>query len=125
MRASMSSSVLLCRDWLKGEIVEQRDAVRLGPYADPPRGCDVRVFDVDVRTSIEGDTHSGPGKRDAQRMPLVPGDRRIDVLDRGPAPSLRVVQRDVVLQCVRARHVILVAVLPSPHEPAGLVFLAG
>src|SRR6266513_5081287 len=57
-----------------------------------------------------------------QRMPDIGADRRIDVLYRDAAAVCRVVKRNVVFKRVGARHVIIVAVLPTPDYTAGLVF---
>src|SRR5882762_9379815 len=107
------------------EIVEQRHAVRLGPYADRTRACDVVVVRLDVLPAVQAHAHLLPGEVHAQRMPRVARYRRIDVLDRVAPAVDRVVERHIVLERVGARDVVVVAVLPAPYHPARLVFTAG
>src|SRR6185295_16793675 len=59
------------------------------------------------------------------RVPHVPRNGRIHILDGDTSTIGRVVERDVVLQRIGARDVIVVAVLPAPHYPAGLVLPSG
>src|SRR5262249_31491746 len=57
-------------------------------------------------------------------MPGIARHGRVDVLER-VAPAVRgVVERDVVLERVGARDVVVVAVLPAPHHAARLVLAA-
>ena len=65
-----------------------------------------------------------PVELHAQRVPHVRRHRCIDVLDRDPAAVLGVVERDVVLERVGARDVVVVAVLPAPDDTARLVLAA-
>src|ERR1700704_2281798 len=58
-------------------------------------------------------------------MPLIAGDRRIDVLDGDASSRLRVVERNIVFQRVGARDVVVVAILPAPDDSCCLVFGAG
>src|SRR6266853_6950727 len=104
------------------DIVEQRHAVRLGPYTDRTRARDVVVVRLDVLLAVQTDAHLLAREVHAQRMPRVARYRRIDVLDR-VAPSIhRVIERHIVLERVGASDVVVVAVLPAPDHPARLVF---
>ena len=70
---------------------------------------------------------------DAQGVPLARGDFLFHPVAALPADDVQgtalardgLVEHHVVLERVGARHVIVVAVLPSPNHAAGLVFLAG
>src|SRR4051794_14890248 len=53
------------------EVVERRDAVRLGPQADRATARDVRVLDLDVRLAVERDLDALARELDAQRVPGV------------------------------------------------------
>ena len=57
-------------------------------------------------------------------MPLAGRHRRVDVLERLADAPCGVVERDVVLERIGARDVVVVAVLPAPDDAAGLVVLA-
>ena len=59
-----------------------------------------------------------PRKLHPQGVPLVGGYRSIDVLDRVPAAARRVVERNVVLQSIGPRHVVVVAILEAPDDAA-------
>src|SRR5262249_43989491 len=107
------------------EAVEDGHAVRLGPHADRARAGDVRVVELDVALAVERDRDARAAELAAQDVPPSLRDRSVDVLDRVPATVLRVVDRHVVLERVGARDIVVIAVLPAPHEPAGLVLLAG
>src|SRR5947208_12169620 len=50
---------------------------------------------------------------------------RIDILDRQSMSAQGVIERDVALQRVGSCDVVVVAVLPAPHESAGLIFAPG
>src|SRR6266508_6591026 len=104
------------------EIIEGGDAVRFGPDANCTGPIDVVVVGFDVAFAVERDVDPASGKLDAQRVPLVACDRRIDVFDRDAPTVARVIERDVVLERIRSRDVIVVAVLPAPHDAAGLIF---
>src|SRR5215472_11758903 len=85
----------------------------------------MRIFHLDSRPAVVDHADTLSGKFYAERVPGIPGDGRIDVLER-VAPAVRgVVERDVVLERVGARDVVIVAVLPAPHHAACLVFAAG
>src|SRR5205807_572933 len=71
------------------------------------------------------DANALPGKFHFQRMPLILRHRRVDILDGVTSSVLRVVERNVVLQRVGSRDVIVVAVLPAPNQAAGGVLTAG
>src|SRR4029434_1955460 len=107
------------------ELVEQRYAVRLGPDADRAGAGDMIVFHLDVRLAVEWHAELLAGELHSQRMPGVARNRRIDVLERSATAVLRIVQRHVVLQRVGARNVVVVSVLPAPHQSTGLVLFAG
>src|SRR6266581_4063587 len=107
------------------EVVEQRHAVRLGPDAHRARAGDMAVVHLDIGLAVEHHADLFSGELHPQRVPDVPGHRRVDVLDRVAPSVLRVVEGHVVLERVGARDVIVVAVLPAPHEASGLVLAAG
>ena len=50
---------------------------------------------------------------------------RIDILDRQSMSAQGVIERDVALQRVGSCDVVVIAVLPAPHESAGLIFAPG
>src|SRR5258708_5257309 len=103
------------------EVIKQRHAVRLGPYAHGAGAGDVVVVHLDVGLAVED--YADPLARElhAQRVPDVAGNRRIHVFDR-VAPSVRrVVERYVVLKRVGARDVVVVAVIPPPSHPSFLL----
>ena len=58
-------------------------------------------------------------------MPLVRRNRQVRSLLLGPPAVDRVVDRDVVLECVGARDVVVVRVLRAPDDAARLVLFAG
>src|SRR5207237_1201669 len=109
----------------EGEIVERGDAVGLGPHADRAAAGDVVVVHLDIGLAVEGHLDALAAKYDAKRVPLFGGDRRIDVLERLAAAGRGVVERDVVLEGVGARDVVVVAILPAPHHAARLVLASG
>src|SRR5688500_3636947 len=109
----------------EAEVVERGHAVGLGPKPDRARSLDVLVLNVDVGLAVQRNADARRREFNPQRVPHVPRDRRVDVPDRDAAATLRVVQRDVVLERVGAGNVVVVAVLPAPHHAAGLVFLPG
>src|SRR5258708_12330783 len=99
------------------EVIKQRHAVRLGPYAHGAGAGDVVVVHLDVGLVVED--YADPLARElhAQRVPDVAGNRRIHVFDR-VAPSVRrVVERYVVLKRVRGRAIVIVPLLPPPYPP--------
>src|SRR5438132_9257201 len=75
------------------EIVEDGDAVGLGPHADRAGAGDVRVFQVDVALAVERHGDAAACELDAQPVPLVLRDRGIDILDGDAAPALAVIER--------------------------------
>src|SRR5712691_11613143 len=88
------------------EVIKQRHAVRLGPHAHGAGAGDVVVVHLDVGLAVEDYADPLPRELHAQRVPDVPGNRRIHVFDR-VAPSVRrVVERYVVLKRVGARDVV-------------------
>src|SRR5688572_17400332 len=88
------------------EVVERRNAVGLGPQADRARTLDPLVVELDVGLAVQRYPDARAGELDAQPMPRVARDRPIDVLKR-VAPAVRgVIERDVVLQRIRARDVV-------------------
>src|SRR6266705_2816108 len=97
-----------------GEVVERGNAVRLRPYANRPRPADMIILLFDIDLAVQSDANALPGKFHFQRVPLVLRHRRVDILDGVTSSVLRVVERNVVLQGVGSRDVIVVAVLPSP-----------
>src|SRR5689334_290634 len=107
-----------------GEVVEERHAVGLGPHADRARPRDMVVLELDAGRAVEGNADARAGEPDRERMPLPRGDGRRHILDRGAAAILRVVERDVVLERIGAGDVVVVAVLPTPDDAAGLILLA-
>ena len=82
------------------------------------------VFLVDIRFAVECDLYLFAGKFYPQRMPDILRHRCVDVLERFAAAVLGVVERDVVLQRVGARNVVIVAILPAPDDAAGLILAA-
>src|SRR5262252_7985934 len=85
----------------------------------------MRVVHLDILLAVVDHADLCSGEFYAERVPGIAGDGRVDVLER-VAPSVRgVVERDVVLERVGARDVVVVAVLPAPHHSARLVFAAG
>jgi hypothetical protein len=104
------------------EVVEQDDAVGLGPYADGAGASNVIVVGVDIGLAVQRHADMPAGKLDPQRMPRSAGDRRVDILD-GDAPArLRVVERDIVFQRIGARDIVVAAILPAPDDSCRLVF---
>src|SRR5712671_2392248 len=107
-----------------GEVVEGRHAVRLGPDAHRAGARDVIVLLLDVSLAIQEHLDPLAGKLDAQRVPGVRGNRRVDILDRVAPPAGGGIERDVIFERVRAGDVVVVAVLPAPHYSARLVLAA-
>src|SRR5467141_1074511 len=121
VRSSYESSTCC---YAVAEVIKQRHAVRLGPHAHRARSSDMAVIGLDVRLAVEDYADLLSRELHAQRVPDVPGHRRIHVFDR-VAPSVRrVVERYVVLERVGARNVVVVAVLPAPYHPACLILPA-
>src|SRR5207244_5414341 len=106
------------------EIVEDGDAVGLGPHAHRPGAADVLVFQLDVALAVERYGDAAAGEFDAQNVPLAFRDRGIDILEGDAAAALRVVERNVIFQGIRAGHIVVVAVLPAPDDAAGLIVRA-
>jgi hypothetical protein len=102
------------------EVVERGNAVGFGPDADGTGPCNPLIVDLDVALAVERDPDVLAGELDAERVPLVAGYRGVDILDRVPATILRVVQRDVVLQRIGARNIVVVAVFPTLDNATGL-----
>src|SRR5439155_12574434 len=46
------------------------------------------------------------------------------VFDRDPTPALGVIERHVALERVRSRDVVVIPILPPPHEPSGSILAA-
>src|SRR3954466_3602590 len=70
------------RSWLEAavaEVVEQSDAVRLGPEPDGARAFDVRVVQVDVRLAVQHHLDALAGELDAQGVPGILRHRCLDV----------------------------------------------
>src|SRR5438067_1505261 len=107
------------------EVVERGDTVGLRPHADAPSSGDPIVLDVDIGLAAERDANSPSCEVDAQRVPAIFLHRGIDVFDRIASAVLRVIERNVVLERIGARDVIVVAALEAPHDAAGLIFVAG
>src|SRR5258705_9692628 len=82
------------------------------------------ILEVDIRLAVERDADLRPGELDPQPVPDVPRHRRVHVLQRVAAPVRGVVERDVVLERIGARDVVVIAVLPAPHHAARLIFPA-
>src|SRR5262245_4197966 len=85
------------------EIIECGHAVCLGPYADCAWTDNVIVLQIDVGLAVEGDLDALAGEVDPQRVPDISRNRRVNVLDRVPSAAGGVVERDVVLECIRTR----------------------
>src|SRR5262245_47233319 len=106
------------------EIVERRDAVGLGPEAGRAGSRDAPVLEIDVKLAVQQHVDALSGELDSKRVPGVGRHRRVDVLDGVPLAAGGVVERHVVLERVRARDVVVVAVLPAPDDAARLVLPA-
>src|SRR5262249_17375576 len=107
------------------EVVERGHAVGLGPQPHRARTGDMAVLEVDVPRAVERNTDALARELDAQRMPCVGRHRRLDILERVALALARVVEGDVVPERVRARDVVVVAVLPAPDHAARLVLAPG
>src|SRR6266851_6372755 len=110
---------------LISEIVERRHAVGFRPHADRTWTRDVAVVQLDIGFAIEQDADPGALELGAQRVPGIARHRRIDIFDRPATAALGVVERDVVLERIGARDIVVVAVLPAPHHAARLVLATG
>ena len=75
----------------------------------------------DILLAIQKHLDVLSGKFYAQRVPLVARNGRINVVDGISTSALGVIERNVVFQRVGSRHVVVVAVLPPPYQPAGLI----
>src|SRR5436189_5049800 len=82
------------------------------------------VAELNVRLAIQQDLDVLAGEFDAQNMPSVRCDRRIDILDRDSSTIGSVIERHVVLKRVGARHVVVYNVLPEPNDSTSLIFLS-
>src|SRR5262245_55727983 len=58
-------------------------------------------------------------------MPLARRDFGVDALLFGALPIHRVIDRDVILEGVGARDIVVIGVLATPDHSASLVFLTG
>ena len=108
-----------------GEIVKGRNAVRPGPDADGARPGDVIVVQLDV--SLPSNTirilvPANSARSVCHTLPATGASTYLIVLRR---PSLGVIERDIVLQGVRPGAVVVVPVLPSPDNAAGLILPSG
>src|ERR1700682_137026 len=107
------------------EIVKRSHAVRLGPDSNGTWADNVLIVQLDVHVSIQCDLYPLAAEFDAQAVPLILRDRSIDVFDGIPAAVLRVVQRHIVLERVGPGDVVVVAILPAPHQAARGILLSG
>jgi hypothetical protein len=82
-------------------------------------------FHGNILLAVEHDRDRLAGKLDAQRVPLIAGHWRVDILYGDPPAALRVIERYVVFERVGAGDVVVVGVLEAPYETARLVLAAG
>src|SRR5215471_10085252 len=107
-----------------GEIVKRGDAVGFRPYTDCAGARDVGVVLLDVGLAVEDDADPRPLEFHAQNVPNIRPDGCVHILDRDPPPALGVVERHIVLERVGARDIVMITVLPSPHDAPCLVLPA-
>lgn len=77
----------------------------------------MRIVELDRALAIERDGDVRAGELHQQRVPGAARDRGIDVLQRVPPAFLRVIERDVILQRIGARDVVVPAVLEAQTTP--------
>ena len=103
------------------EIVERCDAVGFGPDTDFAGVLKRVVVPFDCLLSIKRDCEMIPIEIDKQRVPLARCDVHVGSLLLGALAFDSVINRDVVLERIRASNVIIVRVLQPPDDAARLV----
>src|SRR3954469_24483428 len=76
----------------------------------------MRVLLFDVHLSVQRHLEELAGKIHTQRMPLICGDRCIGVLDSVALAASSVVKGNVVLERVSPSHIVVIAILETPHH---------
>src|ERR1700682_5147064 len=107
------------------EIVKRSHTVGLGPDTNGACPDNVLIVQLDVHLSIQRDLYPLAAEFDAQDVPLILRDGSIDVFEGVPAAVLRVIQRHIFLALVGPGDVVVVSVLPSPHQAARGILLSG
>src|SRR5262245_1749218 len=98
------------------EIVELRDAVRLGPDIDFPRLLERLVVPLEGLLAVECDREMTRLELDAERVPLARRHGHSRPLLLGTAAVDGMVDRHVVLERVRTGDVVVVRILRTPHD---------
>src|ERR1700719_2841833 len=92
------------------EIIKRGDAIGFGPDTNRAIAGDVIIVQSDILRAIKEHLDGFARELHAQRVPLLGGDRSIDIFD-GEAPTfLHVIKRHVVFERVATSNVVLVAV---------------
>src|SRR5260221_1516325 len=108
-----------------GEIIKQRGAVGFGPEADFASVLEGVIFPYESPLAVKGDDEIVVFKVNAQGVPFVGSDFRVDAFLFTALAVYGVVDGDVAFEGIGAGDVIVVGIFATPEDAAGLVFLAG
>src|SRR2546425_8056681 len=105
----------------RGEVVEQRVRVGLGPHTNATGTTERTVVRINSLRAVPVHFHMISLELDAQLVPGARCDLPAPVGELDPASVFHVVEADVVLQRIRAREVIIVLILVPQHDAAGTI----
>src|SRR2546425_2477259 len=105
----------------RGEVVEQRVRVGLGPYTDATGTTERGVVRVDPLRAVPVYLHMISLELGPQLVPVTRCHLPAPVGELDPASVPHVVEADVVLKRIRAREIIVVLILVAEYDAAGAV----
>ena len=115
-----------CRSFCAvGEIVEEGDGIGFGPEADFAGVGMGGVIGLENVFAIENHGEVIGRKIYAQGVPLIGRDWQVGAFELRALAFDVMVNTDVVLEGICARHVIIVRVFAAPYDATRLVFFAG
>src|SRR5215216_4190272 len=114
------------------ELVEQRHTVGLCPQSDSSGVAEGRIFDLEQLFAVVEHAKAVALEVDAEAKPLVGRDRNVDAVSTLPAVDVEraadavdgLVQHDVVLERIRARDIVIVGILGTPHDAGRAILRA-
>src|SRR5690348_5850683 len=107
------------------EVVEQGDAIGLGPYANFAGILESCVIPFQRFFAVVGHGEMAGLEIDTQSVPLAGGDFPVGSFLFRAAAVDGVVNGDVVFERIGARDVVVVGITGSPDQAAGAIFTAG